>query len=126
MNKKQAYLIGADIIAQSNRDLGNVIAESNKEYAKKLEDISKAEIKSKDRVDIPLEEYETMKKHIEWLNWEVHRLQSILEKIEVPFDLDIIPDSIRTSYCNDPANCRKIFNVEFAYDDWDIKRSCFY
>ena len=126
MNRKQAYLIGAGMIAKSNRDLGNVIAESNREYAKKLEEISKAEIKSKDRVDITLEEYETMKKNIEWLEYEVHRLQAILKKIEVPYELDIIPDSIETTYCDDHFNFRKIFNVRFAYNDWEVKRNCFY
>ena len=50
------------MIAQSNKDLGHVIAKSNKEYAEKLKEISEAEIKSKNRVDITLEEYETMKK----------------------------------------------------------------
>lgn len=126
MNRKQAYLIGADMIVQSNRDLGNIIAKSNKEYAEKLEEISKAEIKSKDRVDITLEEYETMKKQIEWLDYEVHRLHAILKKIEVPYELDIIPDSIETTYCDDHLNFRKIFNVRFAVDDWEVKRNCFY
>lgn len=125
MNKTMAYLIGTDMIAKSNRDLGNVIAESNREYAKKLEEISKSEIKSKDRVDITLEKYESMKKQIEWLDCEVRRLQSILKKIEVPFELDIIPDSIETAYCDDYLNRRKIFNVRFAYNDWEVKRNGF-
>lgn len=126
MNKKQAYLIGANMVAQSNRDLGNIIAESNREYNEKLEEISKAEIKSKNRVDISLEEYETMKKQIEWLEYEVRRLQSIFEKIEFPFNLDVIPDSIETTYCNDHLNFRKIFNIQFAVDDFEVKRKCFY
>lgn len=126
MNKKQAYLIGANMVAQSNRDLGNLIAKSNKEYNEKLEEISKAEIKSKNRVDISLEEYETMKKQIEWLEYEVRRLQSIFEKIEFPFNLDVIPDSIETTYCNDHSNFRRIFNIRFAVDDFEIKKNCFY
>lgn len=126
MNKKQAYLMGANMVAQSNRDLGNLIAESNREYARKLKEISDAEIKSKDRVNITLEEYETMKKQIEWLEYEVRRLQSIFEKIEIPYDLDIIPDSIETTYCDDHLNFRKIFNIRFAVDDFEIKKNCFY
>lgn len=126
MNKKQAYLIGANMVAQSNRDLGNLIAESNREYARKLKEISDAEIKSKDRVNITLEEYETMKKQIEWLEYEVRRLQSIFEKIEFPFNLDVIPDSIETTYCNDHLNFRKIFNIQFAVDNFEVKRKCFY
>ena len=126
MNKNQAYLMGANMVAQSNRDLGNLIAESNREYTRKLKEISDAEIKSKDRVNITLEEYETMKKHIEWLEYEVRRLQSIFEKIEIPYDLDIIPDSIETTYCDDHLNFRKIFNIRFAVDDFEIKKNCFY
>ena len=126
MNKKQVYLMGANMVAQSNRDLGNLIAKSNREYNEKLEEISKAEIKSKNRVDISLEEYETMKKQIEWLEYEVRRLQSIFEKIEFPFNLDVIPDSIETTYCNDHLNFRKIFNIQFAVDDFEVKRKCFY
>jgi len=133
MNKKQVYLMGANMVAQSNRDvaqsnrnLGNLIAKSNREYNEKLEEISKAEIKSKNRVDISLEEYETMKKQIEWLEYEVRRLQSIFEKIEFPFNLDVIPDSIETTYCNDHLNFRKIFNIQFAVDDFKFKRKCFY
>ena len=126
MNKKQAYLMGANMVAQSNRDLGNLITESNREYARKLKEISDAEIKSKDRVDITLEEYETMKKQIEWLEYEVHRLQNIMKKIEIPYDLDIIPDSIETTYCDDYLNFRKIFNIRFAVDDFEIKKNCFY
>lgn len=126
MDRNLAYLIGADMIVQGNRDLGNVIAKSNREYAEKLEKISKAEIKSKDRVNITLEEYENMKKQIERLDYEVCRLQSILKKIEVPFELDIIPDSIETNYCTDHLNFRKIFNVRFAYNDWEVNRNCFY
>lgn len=133
MNKKQAYLMGANMVAQSNRDvaqsnrdLGNLIAKSNKEYNEKLEEISKAEIKSKNRVDISLEEYETMKKQIEWLEYEVYRLQNIMKKIEIPYDLDIIPDSIETTYCDDHLNFRKIFNIRFAVDDFEIKKNCFY
>lgn len=126
MNKKQAYLMGANMVAQSNRDLGNIIAKSNKEYAEKLKEISDAEIKSKNRVNITLEEYEAMKKQIEWLEYEVHRLQNIMKKIEIPYDLDIIPDSIETTYCDDHCNFRKIFNVRFAYNDWEVKKNCFY
>ena len=117
MNRNLVYVIGANMIAQSNRDLGNVIAESNREHGRKLEEISKAEIKARDRVDITLEEYESMKNQIKWLDYEVHRLQSIFEKIQVPYELDIIPDSIETTYCTDHLNFRKIFNVRFAYND---------
>lgn len=121
MKKSVAYLLGADMIAQSNRELGNDIVRSNRELGEKLENISKAEIKSKDRIDISLEEYESMKSQIKSLSYTVDKLSSILERIEVPLDKEIIPDSIRTFWCDDSMNFRRIFRVEFAIDDFDLR-----
>lgn len=121
MKKGLAYLLGMDTIAQSNRELGNDIIRSNRELGEKLKSISNAEIKSKDRVDISLEEYENMKNQIKSLSHEVDRLSSILERIEAPLDKAIIPDSIRTCWCNDIMNCRHIFRVEFAIDNFDLR-----
>ena len=121
MKMSIAHLLGADTIAQSNRELGNDIIRSNRELGERLDNISKAEIKSKDRVDISLEEYESMKTKIKSLSYEVDRLSSILEKIEVPLDKEIIPDSIQTCWCDDIRNNRHIFRVEFAIDNFDLK-----
>lgn len=126
MNRNQAYLIGADMIVRSNRDLGNVIARSNREYAQKLEEISKAEIKSKDRVDITLEQYEAMKDEIESLTYEVERLRNILVRIDIPIHLNIIPDSIETSYCKDHLNYKRIFDIRFAVDEGEMHRNGYY
>ena len=121
MKKSVAHLLGADIIAQSNRELSNDITRSNREFSEKLESISKAEIKSKDRVDISLEEYKSMKSQIKSLSCEVDRLSSILERIKAPLDKEIIPDSIRTFWCDDLMKFRRIFRVEFAIDDFDLR-----
>ena len=123
MRRDLAYLMGANTIAQSNRDLGNTIAKSNRELGEKLEDISKAEIKSKDRVDIPLEMYESMKEQIDSLTYEVERLRDILVRIDIPLHLDIIPNSIETSYCKDHLNYKRIFNIRFAVDEGEMRRN---
>lgn len=116
-----AHLLGADTIAQSNRELGNDFLRSNRELGEKFENIFKAEIKSKDRVDISLEEYENMKNQIGSLSYEVDRLSNILKRIEVPLDKEIIPDSIQTCWCTDIRNNRHIFRIEFAIDDFNLR-----
>ena len=110
------------MIAQSNRELGNDILRSNREFGEKLKSISDAEIKSKDRVDISLEEYEYMKNTIKSLSYEVDRLSNILNRIEAPLDKEIIPDSVQTYWCDDAIRFRRIFRVEFAINNFDLKR----
>lgn len=117
MKMSVAHLLGADMIAQSNRELGDDIIRSNRELGEKLKSISEAEIKSKDRVDISLEEYENMKTEIKDLRHQVNRLCEIFEKIEAPIDRDIIPESVHTWWCDDHINHRHIFRVEFAIND---------
>ena len=117
MKMSVTHLLGADMIAQSNRELGNDIIRSNRELGDKLKSISNAEIKSKDRVDIILEEYESMKTEIKDLRHQVNRLCAIFEKIEAPIDRDIIPESVHTWWCDDHINFRRIFRVEFAIND---------
>jgi hypothetical protein len=121
MTKAYAYLKGAQAVAKSNDRLADTIACSNRRLGEKLESISQAEIKSKDRVDITLEEYERMKSEIKRLTYENEGMREILGKIEAPLDKKIIPDSIRTWYCEDIMNCRNIFHVEFAIDEWDMR-----
>nr|DAV24917.1 MAG TPA: hypothetical protein [Bacteriophage sp.] len=122
MNTKQAFLMGATAIVESTRDLGRHISNSNRELGEKLESISKAEIASRDRVDISLKEYESMKRQIESLTWERDRLRSVLENIKAPLDKNIIPGSINTYYYDDPMNCKRIYRVEFEIDDMEMRR----
>ena len=121
MRKAYAYLMGANAVAKSNDNLAETIRFSNQELGEKLKSISDAEIKSKDRVNITLEEYENMKSTIKSLTYENEWLREILNKIEAPLDKEIIPNSIRTRYCEDIMNRRYVFNVEFAIDEWDMR-----
>lgn len=121
MRSSTAYLMGANMIAESNRELGRDICRSNRELGCTLKDISDAEIESKDRVNITLKEYENMKDKISSLSYQVDRLCEILQRMEVPLDKNIIPDSIRTCWCDDYRNYRRIFRVEFAIDEFDLK-----
>ena len=121
MNKKQAIMYAANGVVKSYNGLGQTIIASNRELGNKLESISKAEIKSKDRVDITLEEYENMKRQISSLTSEVNWLRSILNRIEAPIDKNIVPDSVRT-YCRDDILNfnRRVYVVEFAIDGHDL------
>ena len=122
MKKRIAHLIGADMIAQSNRELGDNIIRSNREFCEKMKVISEAEIKSKDRVDISLEEYKRMENTISSLSHEVKRLRDILDRIEVPLDMDIVIDNIQTYWCDDAVNHRHLFKVEFAIDNRELRK----
>ena len=119
MRSSTAYLMGANMIAESNRELGRDIYRSNRELSCTLKNISDAEIESKDRVNISLKEYESMKDKISSLSYQVDRLCEILKRIEAPLDKNIIPDSIRTCWCDDWN--RRIFRVEFAIDEFDLR-----
>lgn len=120
MRNALAYLMGADVIAESNNNLAETIRFSNRELGEKLESISQAEIKSKDRVDITLEEYERMKRTIEKLTFDNRCMSEVLDRIEVPIHRKIIPDSIRNYCTKDLAHHRYIYTIEFAIDEWDM------
>ena len=116
-------LLGMDAIAKSNRQLGDDIIYSNRELSRTLKDISDAEIKSKNRVDITLEEYENMKDENRSLSYEVARLRNILERIEVPLDKEIVLDSIRTYWSDDiwDFKGKRKFRIEFEIDHWNLR-----
>lgn len=114
--------LGTNEIAESNRRLGDSVIQANRELGNKLASISEADIESRNRVDIALKEYEFMKQQIIDLQLEICRLQDILKKIDVPLDINIIPDSIRTLWMDDYSGFRKKFRVEFEVDYFDFKR----
>ena len=121
MNIRQALLINADTVARSNDNLGRNIARSNRELGEKLETISKAEIKSKDRVNISLAEYENMKDQISSLSAENRKMRYLLKKIDIPLDKNIIPDSIQTRYTYDPTCLVCKFMVCFDINESEIR-----
>lgn len=116
MKRSLAYLMSADMIAQSNRELGNNIIRSNRELGEKLKSISDAEIESRDRVNISLKEYKDMQNKIRSLSHEVDRLTNILNKIEIPLDENIVADSIVTYWCDNHADFKRKFRIEFDVD----------
>lgn len=116
-----ASFLGTDRIAKSNFQLGNDILRANREFGETLRNISEAEIESKDRVDITLKEYESMKYKIESLQKQNRMLTNILERIEVPLDKEIIPDSIRTCWCDIPFEFKRRYRIEFDIDYYNLR-----
>ena len=105
-----------DRIAESDERVRQGIYRSCEMLSDKLNDISKAEIKARDRVNISLEEYKRMKKENEQLRYDNEQLRNYFAKLEFPVDLRIIPDSIRTEYSEDLmrslVHWRIMFDVE--------------
>ena len=113
-------LLGTDMIAKSNRQLGNDILLANRELGRTLKDISDDDIKARDRVDITLKEYEDMKDKISSLSYEVNRLRNILERIEVPLDKEIVPNSIRSYWSDSIRDFKRKFMIEFEIEHWNL------
>ena len=82
-----------------------------------LDDISKREIKVRDRVDISLEEYERMKNEIRRLNGENIQMRAVLGKFHIPLDVKIIPDSIEINYAHDIRWFKRRYRIEFEAED---------
>lgn len=79
------------------------------------ENITKEQIKAKDRVDISLEEYEKMKKEISSLQWEVNQMRNKMELFKDIIDLNIIPDTFIDLYDYDPCEMKSKCIIKFEY-----------
>lgn len=88
-------------------------AHQHEELMKCINETTDKVIKSKNRVDISLDEYDAMKEHIKQLSGENHRMKSILEKFEFPYDLPIDPSSIVTSVCEDRCRFKSRYCITF-------------
>lgn len=96
----------------------NITARSNKELGEKLEEISKDEIKSKDRVDISLEEYLTMRKRIEMLESKISRMSKLVVQLGIPAEVidSIKTDSIRVVHNDDIRDFVRHYSIAFDVD----------
>jgi hypothetical protein len=100
MNKKAVSMYNARQIAKSNEEIAWAIREQTK---------------SKDRVDISLEEYEHMKKEIEELKNENHSYENYFKRLNFPYDAKIIPSTIET---------RTVKNTDRLTTTYLIKMEC--
>lgn len=94
--------------------------EAAKILGNKLESISNAEIKSKNRVDISLEEYEKLKEDAHKYEEQSRRLQCTIMRLGIPYEvIDLIDtDSIDVITCEDPINFKRRYVIKFTADDF--------
>ncbi len=116
MFDKHFYVVRSD---RSAEHAANIVAKSNAALGRKLESISQAEIKSKDRVDISLEEYEKLKRELSILRDENRELKHMLQNMGIPVDIvnDIVPDSISVERCKNHVDFKTLFRITFAVYD---------
>ena len=100
---------------QSAITAAHITAKATKELGRKMEFISQAEIKSKDRVDITLEEYLTMRKRIEELESQNSRMGVLINRIGIPFEeLDKIdPNTVNVYHNENPTRFTKRYQIIF-------------
>ena len=100
-------------------EAAHITAKSNRELGEKLESISKEEIKSKDRVDITLEEYLAMREKIEKLEAKNSQRDRLIIRLGIPAELidSIDTSSINVTHCEDICNFKRKYRIEFEVED---------
>ena len=104
---------------QAVRDAAAVVARAAKEHDKTLKTISEAEIKSKDRVDISLEEYARMQEEIKTLSRDSKNMAYLLAQIGIPVEVinRIDRNSVHVEHCADIRDFKTHYRVSFSADD---------
>ena len=95
------------------------IARSIRDHSKTLADISRDEIKSKDRVNIPLSEYTEMKDTIDKQERELRMMRCYIRQLGIPQeDIDSIdPDTIRVYRNRDLCKFATHYHITFTVDE---------
>ena len=85
-----------------------------------IRETSQADIKSRDRVDISLEEYKKLTSENDRLSREVERLHMIFMDLGIPADIPkrIIPGTINVAVCHNPLKFEDRYRVEFDVEKW--------
>lgn len=109
------YLIHEDRSEQAAR----IVNRGLEKFGDKLQSISEAEIKSKDRVDITLKEYEQLKDNVRKYEERCRKMGSMIMQMGIPYEVieHIIPGSIDVATCDDPCNFKRRYRVEFDVED---------
>lgn len=81
------------------------------------------EMKSKDRVDISLNEYTHLQEDYKYYKQRCRNLEELLKKIKIePFIDKIIKPSLQISTMRDPARLTTRVNIQFDCDGLDIEQ----
>lgn len=96
-----------------------IVTDAVKELVNQLESTSAAEIKSKDRVDITLDEYLHMRDEIERTSRELRHARCLLTSLGIPPEVisSIDPDTIRVCSNKDLRDFKCYYHVAFAVDE---------
>lgn len=104
------------IVKDTARIVTQVITEASRKHDEALRDISEVEIKSKDRVDISLEEYELLKKENQALRERYMHAEHILKQMYIDPKVveKIDPCSVSIwEMRDDPDPFKKHIRIEF-------------
>lgn len=94
------------------------MTEAIKNFSESQANISQAEIKSKDRVDIPLSEYLEMKETIRKQESELRSLYCTFRQLGIPKEVvdGIVPDSIHVYTNEDLKDFITHYMIKFDFD----------
>lgn len=100
------------------KDAAHIIARAHKEHDDTLKSISDAEIKSKDRVDIPLRDYLHMKEDLERTSRELGHANYLLASMGIPAEVvnRIDGDSIHVETCDNFRYYKRTYRITFDTD----------
>lgn len=95
------------------------MTEAIKDFSASQENISIAEIKSKDRVDIPLSEYLEMREKIDRQDKKLRELYCAIKRLGIPYEVidSIVPDSIEVYRNYDLKDFVTHFMIKFDSDE---------
>lgn len=122
LERAARYVVG--IAREYDKTIAESHERSSRAIANAVKNATDASIKARDRVDISLEEYESMKKCIENLKSLTESYERLFYKIKIPLSKDIDVDSVKVSYSEhvgNPLDCtHKIrYRIEFdIIDAW--------
>ena len=94
------------------------MAEAIKDFSESQENISQAEIKSKDRADIPLSEYLEMREKIEKQESKLRDVYCTVKRLGIPLEVidGIVPDSIQVYRNEDVKDFITHYMIKFDVD----------
>ena len=95
------------------------MTEAIKDFSESQEVISKAEIKSKDRVDIPLSEYLEMREKIDRQDKRLRELYCAIKRLGIPYEVidTIVTDSIEVYHNYDLKDFVTHYMIKFDSDE---------
>ena len=103
-------------VEAAGRENARVLVEASDRIRESLCAIAKEEIASGDRVDIPLEKYESMQSEIASLEEKLHYLMHVLERSGIDPNWPIIPESVVVRRENDPIDLTEKVYIRLELD----------